>query len=109
MAVFSARTAEASLNALELPVRAAAAGAFVLSGLVLLGWQFDVALLKSGVPGQSATQPLTAIGFGLGALALALSSASSDRYRILVRLCALLPLALVIATVWQNALDTDWG
>jgi signal transduction histidine kinase/ActR/RegA family two-component response regulator len=109
MAVYSARAAEASFDALEFPVRAAAAGAFVLSALVLIGWQFDVGLLKSGLPGQSATQPLTAVCLCLCALALGLSSASSERYRVVTRLCALLPLALVLATVWQNALDADWG
>ena len=38
MAVYSARAAETFLDALEFPVRAAAAGAFVLSALVLIGW-----------------------------------------------------------------------
>jgi signal transduction histidine kinase/ActR/RegA family two-component response regulator len=109
MAVYSARVADTSFDALEFPVRATAAGAFILSALVLLGWQFDVGLLKSGLPGQSATQPLTAVCLCLCALALGLSSASSERYRIVTRLCALLPLALVLATLWQNALDTDWG
>src|SRR6185312_9338039 len=109
MAVYSARAAEESFDALEFPVRAAAAVAFVLSALVLIGWQFDVGLLKSGLPGQSATQPLTAVCLCLCSLALGLSSASAERYRLVTRLCALLPLAVVLATVWQNALDTDWG
>src|SRR6185437_6959887 len=109
MAVYSARAAEASFDALEFPVRAAAAGAFVLSALVLIGWQFDLDVLKSGMPGQSATQPLTAVALGLCALALGLSRAPSDPYRILTKLFALLPLALVIVTLWQNALDSDWG
>ena len=109
MAVYSARAAETFLDALEFPVRAAAAGAFVLSALVLIGWQFDLDVLKSGMPGQSATQPLTAVALGLCALALGLSRAPSDPYRILTKLFALLPLALVIVTLWQNALDSDWG
>jgi signal transduction histidine kinase/CheY-like chemotaxis protein len=109
MAVYSARAAEVSFDALEFPVRAAAAGAFLLSALVLIGWQFDVGLLKSGLPGQSATQPLTAVCLCLCSLALGLSSASSQRHRLLARLCAFLPLVVVLATVWQNALDTDWG
>ncbi len=109
MAVYSARMAEASFDALEFPVRAAAAGAFVLSALVLLGWEFDLGLLKSVLPGQSATQPLTAVCLGLCALALGLSGGSSPRSIVATRLCALLPLVVVLATVWQNALDTDWG
>jgi signal transduction histidine kinase len=109
MAVYSARAAEESFDALEFPVRAAAAVAFVLSALVLIGWQFDVGLLKSGLPGQSATQPLTAVCLCLCSLALGLSSASAERYRAVTRLCALIPLVIVLATLWQNALDTDWG
>ncbi len=109
MAVYSACAAETSLSALEFPVHAAAASAFVLSALVLLGWQFDLGVLKSGMPGQSATQPLTALSLCLCALGLGLSRAPSDPYRILTKLFALLPLALVILTVWQNALDSDWG
>ena len=109
MAVHSARLAEASFDALEFPVRAAAAGAFVLSALVLLGWQFDLGLLKSVLPGQSATQPLTAVCLCLCAMALGLSGGSSPRSLVATRLCALLPLVVVLATVWQNALDTDWG
>ncbi len=109
MAVYSARAAEASLDVLEFPVRAAAAGAFVLSALVLLGWEFDVDLLKSVLPGQSATQPLTAVCLCLCAVSLGFSGGSSPRSLATTRLCALLPLAVVLATVWQNALDTDWG
>lgn len=109
MAVYSARLAGASFDALEFPVRAAAGGAFVLSALVLLGWQFDLGLLKSVLPGQSATQPLTAVCLCLCAMALGFSGGSSPRSLVVARLCALLPLVVVLATVWQNALDTDWG
>jgi signal transduction histidine kinase/ActR/RegA family two-component response regulator len=106
---FSAQAAEASVDALERPVRALAAGAFILGCLVLLGWQFDVGLLKSGIPGQSSTQPLTAVCFCLCAVALGLSATRLRGYLILMRVCALVPLAVVVATLWQNALDTDWG
>src|SRR5579862_7180447 len=109
MAVYSARAAETSLDVLEFPVRAAAAGAFVLSALVLIGWLFGLDVLKSGMPGQSATQPLTALCFALCALALAFGSVPSGPYRILARACLVIPLAVVVTTVWQNALDTDWG
>jgi signal transduction histidine kinase/CheY-like chemotaxis protein len=43
----------------------------VISGLlVLLGWRFDVAVLKSGVPGHVATNPTTAAVLIVAALAL---------------------------------------
>ena len=110
MAVYSsAPAAEISDNALERPVRALAAGAFALGSLVLLGWLFDVELLKSGIPAQSSTQPVTAVCFCLCAAALGLSAATSRWHRFLLRLCALVPFAVVLATLWQNALDTDWG
>lgn len=44
-----------------------------IAGLVLLGWQYDAAVLKSGVPGLVAMNPLTAICFLLSALALTLA------------------------------------
>ena len=109
MAVFSAATAEVSFSSLDLTVRVAAAAAFCLGVLVLVGWQFDVSLLKSGVPGQSATQPMTAVCFCLCAISLGLSGASRGIYRSLMTLCAVIPLGVVILTLWQNALDTDWG
>lgn len=90
-------------------VRLAALAAFALAVLILLGWACNLNLLKCGLPGQRATQPLTAGCFALAAISLALSTEGSVLCRVLKRVCAAAVLLVVIATVWQNALDVDWG
>ena len=119
MGVFCARSANAALDASSpvanpsrayvTRVRIAAALAFTLAILILLGWAFDVMLLKSGLPGQRATQPLSAVCLALCALSLGLSTERCVLCRLLTRGCAVVVLGVAIATVWQNALDVDWG
>ena len=118
MGVFCLRSAEtfdafwsaaAPTQAHARLVRFAAVAAFLLAALILLGWACNSSILKSGLPGQRATQPLTAMCFALGAVALALSTEPCVLCRILKCVCATAVLLVVIATVWQNALDVDWG
>jgi CheY-like chemotaxis protein len=90
-------------------VLTAAALTVALAALTLLGWAFDVTLLKSGLAGQRATQPLTAVCFLICGLSLGLSSAPGGLFRLLMRAGALGVLLFVGVTFWQNALDTDWG
>ena len=90
-------------------VRLVALAAFALAVLILLGWACNLNLLKCGLPGQRATQPLTAGCFALAAISLALSTERSVLCRVLKRVCAAAVLLVVIATVCQNALDVDWG
>ncbi|MDB6090380.1 MAG: hypothetical protein JWN85_3164 [Gammaproteobacteria bacterium] len=90
-------------------VRIFGALAFVLAILILLGWACDITVLKSGLSGQRATQPLTAVCFALCGISLALSTETPVRCRLLMRASALLVLLVVGATLWQNALDADWG
>jgi CheY-like chemotaxis protein len=77
--------------------------------LILLGWAWDVTLFKSLLPGQRATQPLSAVCFALSGISLALSTERCILCRAARRLCAGVVLLVVIATVWQNFLDVDWG
>jgi hypothetical protein len=42
----------------------------LVAALVLIGWAFDVDPLKGGLPGQVAMNPITAVAFGLAAMAL---------------------------------------
>jgi CheY-like chemotaxis protein len=119
MGVFRARSQSAALDAPWLGanptrayvtrVRIAAALAFIAAVLILLGWAFDVTLLKSGLAGQRATQPLSAVCFALCALSLGSSTERCVLCRLLTRSGAVVVLGLAIATVWQNALDVDWG
>jgi CheY-like chemotaxis protein len=90
-------------------VRMAAAFAFAVAVLILLGWAWDLTIFKSGLPGQRATQPLSAVCFALGGISLALSTERCILCRAFTRLCTSLVLLVVVATVWQNALDVDWG
>jgi len=90
-------------------VRSAAVVAFGIAVLVLLGWALDLTLLKSGLPGQRGTQPLSAVCFALCAISLGLSTERCVLHRVLTRVCTGLVLCVVIGTVWQNALDVDWG
>ena len=107
MAVFSARAAAAS-SAVSA-AHAAALASLCLGLLILLGWQFDAGFLKSGLPGQSATQPLTAVCLCLCSLSLGLSATPGRLARLIGRASAALVLLFVIATLCQNALDADWG
>jgi CheY-like chemotaxis protein len=118
MGVFCARSADgldpqwsaaAPTRAHFRLVRIAAGLAFVLAVLILLGWAWDITLFKSVLPGQRATQPLSAVCFALSGISLALSTERCILCRAFTRLCAAAVLLVVIATIWQNFLDVDWG
>jgi CheY-like chemotaxis protein len=104
-----ARSSIPSTRAYVTAVRLAAGLAFCLAALILLGWAFDITLLKSGLPGQRATQPLAAVCFALCALSLGLSTERCVLCRFGARVLALLVVGMAVATIWQNALDVDWG
>jgi len=65
--------------------------AVIISALALIGWVFDIALLKSFVVGQVSMNPLTAVCFLLAAHALWLLNRSDSpiRLRYFARACAL--------------------
>ena len=48
----------------------------LLAMIVLAGWMFDVPALKSVIPGLATMKPMTAVGLGLGGLALWLLQSS---------------------------------
>lgn len=119
MAVFCARSAGAARDpswsvAYPTPVpvslvRIMAAVGFAVAVLILLGWVFDLTILKSGLPGQRATQPLSAICFALCSISLGLSTERRVLCHLLSRACAIVVLGVAIVIVWENALDVDWG
>lgn len=93
-------------------LQADAATLALLSGLagaavgvaVLLGWAFDIAVLKSGLPDLRATQPLTALALTLGGVAL--WGATSDRpARRYLRLLVLAPIAIAVIALAENVAD----
>jgi len=119
MGVFCARSADAALDsswsvthstrARVKRVQIIASVGFAVAVLILLGWVFDFTILKSGFPGQRATQPLSAVCFALCAISLGLSTERCALSRLVARGCAVVVLAVAIATLWQNFLDVDWG
>ena len=85
--------------------RAASTFALVVSGSVLLGWQFDLPILRSILPGQAAMSPLTAVTFVLIATALWLETESSGGHRPtrwLARAAASLGLLVGLVTVFGH-------
>lgn len=65
--------------------------AVVVGGMVLVGWTFDVAVLKSVLPGALAVKPNTALAFILAGLALRFPSPETSRFAAIgPQLCALL-------------------
>jgi PAS domain S-box-containing protein len=81
--------------------------------LVLAGWAFDVAVLKSPLPGSVSMKPNAALGFVLAGLALLASSGSfstrSTRQAGLGRLCALMLGLLGLLSLGEYLTGTSFG
>jgi len=83
--------------------RAASTFALVVSGSVLLGWQLELPILRTILPGRAAMSPLTAVTFVLVATALWLETESSGGHRPirwLARAAAGLVLLVGLVTVF---------
>ncbi len=84
----------------------------VVGGLVLLGWSFDIAVLKSLRPGWVSMKPNTAVAFILAGLALLSFALPPSRFSLrLIRgwalLCGLIGLAALAEYLfsWEPGLD----
>ncbi|MGH7475341.1 MAG: PAS domain S-box protein [Longimicrobiales bacterium] len=90
---------------------AAAVVVGVLALAVLVGWQFDVPVLRSASPDQLAMPPLTAFGLllGAGALWLLEPMAPPSSRRGLGHVLAALVCALGLATLIEHAAAVDLG
>jgi signal transduction histidine kinase/DNA-binding response OmpR family regulator len=93
--------------------RAASMVGGIGGGTVLLGWQLDVALLTSFLPGRVAMNPLTALGFILAAGALWLSlppaSAPGRGFRRAARVAAALVALIGGVTLAGYAIGANLG
>src|SRR5882724_5508498 len=95
--------------------RVASSFALVLGGFALLGWQLDLPLLRSILPGPAAMSPRTAVTFMLVASALWLQTGSLDghrRMRWLARAAASLVLLVGLVTLvglGVNVIAPDTG
>jgi PAS domain S-box-containing protein len=91
---------------------AAGAAAIVLGGLVLLGWTFDVAMLRSIIPGRTAMNPGgTALAFllsGVSLLAQAREGMTPPR-RALGSACAAAVLVIGLARLAGYLVGWDGG
>ncbi|MCX6543696.1 MAG: PAS domain S-box protein [Acidobacteria bacterium] len=101
----------------EFVARLAGVVAFVVGGLVLVGWTLDIATLKSVVSGSVSVKPNTAVGFVLIGVALLLSTLPrspitrqpSTIFTRLARLCALLAGLIGVLTLAEYATDLSFG
>ncbi|MBF2047496.1 MAG: PAS domain S-box protein [Elainella sp. C42_A2020_010] len=86
--------------------------------LGLIGWQFDIALLKTGLPGGLATMKAnTALGFVLTGSALKLLATGNSQGRqkygqrlsTISLICSFLAVLLGVLTLSQYAFGWNWG
>ena len=92
----------------------AATATALIAGLVMIGWTFDVDLLKRVMPGLVAMNPMTAVSFLLGAVSLFLFSDEKSRGHApslvwLARGCALLVTLVGAAKLCALAHGIDIG
>ncbi len=92
-----------------IPRMASGLSIFV-SSLVLLGWTFDVPILRSIFPGQPQMVPHTAVAFVLASLSLAsLMKKRTTRRSIIAGLCALAVITIAIIIISEYVARLDFG
>src|SRR5215470_13125330 len=67
------------LSSLEALSRASSCLIAVVGLAVLLGWEFDIELLRAGLPGRTPVNPATALALLLAAFALWMHHQARDR------------------------------
>ncbi|MDP2209558.1 MAG: CHASE3 domain-containing protein [Bacteroidota bacterium] len=95
----------------SLSILSTIAGALtaVVGLLVLIGWQFDIAILKSPLPGAVSMKANTAAAFLLAGLALILLQRSSYTAKALVRLCAVMIAMVGFLSLCHHLFGWDLG
>jgi len=90
--------------------RAGGIAAALIGGLVLLGWTFDVTILKSFVPGSGDMKANAALALVLSGAALWLSARESDARLILVaRILAAVVALIGLLTLAEHVAGLDLG
>src|ERR1700733_6390251 len=91
--------------------RAAGAAVVLMGGLVLMGWLFDVEILKSIIPGMTAMNPGgTAVAFLLAGVSLWIQSVPAHRrLRALAMACAGAVVVLALFRLAGYLLGWDGG
>ncbi|MCA9955711.1 MAG: hypothetical protein KC434_13370, partial [Anaerolineales bacterium] len=80
-----------------------------ISLLVLMGWLFDIAWLKSLQTGLATMKVNTAVCFGLLGLALALSGKEKPRWRQVAWICTGLAAAISVLSLAEYAFGWNLG
>src|SRR5215510_13376987 len=93
-----------------IPRVAGGLGIFV-SSVVLLGWTFNLPILRSILPGQPQMVPHTAVAFVLASLSLAslLNKRKTERFSVTSGVCALAVIMIAIITIGEYAARLDFG
>ena len=100
---------ERALSALGLYIKCTSVASAVIVVTVLLGWAFDIPILKSLLPGLATMKPLTALGLLLAAVALGLSR-NPDRWQKQVgQVCAGLVASMGGLILLEYLLNIDFG
>src|SRR5205085_12701864 len=89
-----------------IPKAASGLGIFV-SGLVLLGWTFNLPLLEGILPGQPRMVPHTAVAFILASLSLI--TLKSKRFSVISGIYALAVIIIAVVTISEYAGGFDLG
>lgn len=88
--------------------KAASGLAILVSSLVLLGWTFNLPVLRSILPGQPQMVPHTAVAFILASLSLA-SLSNKQKVFVVSGLCALAVIAIAALTISEYVGGLDFG
>ena len=79
----------------------------VMAGLVLVGWQFEMPLLRSILPGFKAMNPMSALCFSLAGMALWMArEQGGNRHRMLIRVSGGLIASVGLLKLLSLATDT---
>ena len=88
---------------------AAAIATALIASLVLIGWTFDVDLLKRVIPGLVAMNPMTALTFLIGAISLSFYREGTCPVQASGRIWSARACALVVALVGTAKLSALFG
>jgi signal transduction histidine kinase len=93
-----------------IPRVASGLGVFV-SSVVLLGWTFNLPILRSILPGQPQMVPHTAVAFVLASLSLVflIKKRKGERFSITSVVCSLAVITIAILTISEYAAGRDFG
>ena len=91
----------------RISVGTCGAATMVMAALVFVGWQFEMPILRSILPGSKAMNPMSALCFSLAGIALwTAREQGRDRHRMLVRVLGGLITSIGLLKLLSLATDT---